>query len=118
MDPPPLAQSSMKKHAQPMNSLELPPRLLRLARRSQGRKPGGLGVLGLKQRVSSRTLTQLAFPLMNRAHIIEEADEESLLDSPPGASFARLSRRGSPRSTAPSQPREDGAPVADPTFRL
>ena len=97
-----LVRSSMKKHAQPMNSLELPPRLLRLARRSQGRKPGGLGVLGLKQRVSSRTLTQLAFPLMNRAHVIEEADEESLLDSPPGTSFTRRSSpRGSPRSGAP-----------------
>ena len=64
------------------SALELPPRLLTLARKTQGRKPGGLGMLGLKQRVSSRTLTALAFPLMNQQNAIEEADEEALLESP------------------------------------
>jgi hypothetical protein len=73
-------------------SLELPPRLLTLARKSQGRKPSGLGVLGLKQRTSSRALTQLAFPLMSQAHTIEEADEEGLLESPPPAGSGLLQR--------------------------
>ena len=59
-------------------SLELPPRLLTLARKTQGRKPDGLGVLGLKQRLSSRQLTQLAFPLMSREHAIAEAADEEL----------------------------------------
>ena len=52
-------RSSIKRRTQPSGSLELPPRLLTLARKTQGRKPDGLGVLGLKQRVSSRTLTQV-----------------------------------------------------------
>ena len=50
-----LERSSYRSKAamglQPINSLELPPRLLNLARKTR-RKPGGLGVLGLKQRVS------------------------------------------------------------------
>ena len=95
-----LVKSTMKHRAQPLNSLELPPRLLRLARRSQGRKPGGLGVLGLKQRVSSRALTQLAFPLMNQEHVIEEADEESLLESPlPASSYLHGPTRRPPPSS-------------------
>ena len=99
------AKASPGKPSQ--DSLQLPPRLLNLARKSQGRKPGGLGVLGLKQRVSSRSLAQLAFPLMNPQHCIQEVDEdvdddESLLgtscksdplSSPPGS--ARLSRLSS-----------------------
>mmetsp|Transcript_42693 Transcript_42693/g.106257 ORF Transcript_42693/g.106257 Transcript_42693/m.106257 type:complete len:643 (+) Transcript_42693:162-2090(+) len=69
------------------DAMQLPPRLLHLARKSQGRKPSGLGVLGLKQRVSSRSLAQLAFPLMNPQHTIVEADEDmadddSLLGTP------------------------------------
>ena len=66
--------------------------MLTLARKTQTRKPGGLGALGLKQRVSSRALTQLAFPLMSREHAIEEADEETLLESPalPGTDAAAL----------------------------
>ena len=56
--------------------LQLPPRLLLLAKRSQGHRRAGLGVLGLKQRMSSRSLAQLAFPLMSAQHVISEADEE------------------------------------------
>ena len=42
-----------------------------------------MGVLGLKQRVSSRTLTALAFPLMSQQNAIKEVpDEEALLESP------------------------------------
>ena len=69
------------KHEQ----LQLPPRLLLLAKRSQGRR-AGLGVLGLKQRVSSRSLAQLAFPLMSAKHAITEADDEDMLM--PGESAA------------------------------
>ena len=73
-----------KSLAQPAKSLELPPRLLSLARKTQGRKPGGLGVLGLKQRVSSRQLAAMVFPLMSQKNAILEApDEEALLESPP-----------------------------------
>jgi len=68
--------------ALPAKSLELPPRLLTLARKTQGRKPGGLGALGLKQRVSSRQLAALAFPLMSQQNKIEEApDEEIIFDT-------------------------------------
>ena len=75
-----LERSSLRKATPlgPSSSLELPPRLLTLARKTQGRKPDGLGVLGLKQRVSSRQLTQLAFPLMSREHAILESREEEL----------------------------------------
>jgi hypothetical protein len=59
--------------------LQLPPRLLLLAKRSQGHRRAGLGVLGLKQRVSSRSLAQLAFPLMSAQHAITEADEDMLM---------------------------------------
>jgi len=59
--------------------LQLPPRLLLLAKRSQGHRRAGLGVLGLKQRVSSRSLAQLAFPLMSAQHAITEADEDLLI---------------------------------------
>ena len=59
--------------------LQLPPRLLLLAKRSQGHRRAGLGVLGLKQRVSSRSLAQLAFPLMSAQHAITEADEDLLM---------------------------------------
>ena len=60
------------------SALQLPPRLLRLARKTAGRKPGGIGLLGLRHRVSSRSLAQLAFPLMSARHAIrEELDEES-----------------------------------------
>jgi len=80
-----VARHGTRKHSQ-HDRLQLPPRLLTLARKTQGRKPGGLGPLGLKQRVSSRSLAQLAYPLMNAQHAIEEADEESmpLEDSPAG----------------------------------
>ena len=90
-----VGSSRFSRRAQPEHSLELPPRLLNLARKTQARKPGGLGVLGLKQRVSSRMLTQLAFPLMSREHAIEEADEETLVESPqqPGAAALLGGRR-------------------------
>ena len=81
-----------------------------------GREPGGLGVLGLKQRVSSRMHARLAFPLMNDHHSIKEVracmrraqhtiildqhsicmhtwqvDEAFILESPPlGLTAARL----------------------------
>ena len=101
-----LERSSYRSKAamglQPINSLELPPRLLNLARKTQGRKPGGLGVLGLKQRVSSRALTQLAFPLMSQEHTIQETDEE-LLESPqaPGSDLFASSARGAGSSRDP-----------------
>ena len=66
--------------------LQLPPQLLHLARKSQGRKPGGLGPLGLRTRVSSRRVVQLTYPLMSAQHAIEEADEDEtvqILSSPP-----------------------------------
>ena len=109
-----LVKSSIKTRAQPTDSLELPPRLLRLARRSQGRKPSGLGVLGLKQRVSSRTLTQLAFPLMDREHAIEEADEESFLESPTisFASYGRSSAGRRPNGSGSSTSGRRGGDVA------
>ena len=53
-------------------------RRLAVARKTAGRKPGGIGLLGLRHRVSSRSLAQLAFPLMSARHAIrEELDEES-----------------------------------------
>jgi len=67
------------KHSK--EALQLPPRLLLLARRSQGHRRAGLGVLGLKTRVSSRSLAQLAFPLMSAQHAITEADEEGLMSA-------------------------------------
>uniref|UniRef100_A0A7S3FJY2 Glycoside hydrolase family 5 domain-containing protein n=1 Tax=Haptolina ericina TaxID=156174 RepID=A0A7S3FJY2_9EUKA len=93
--------------ARQQDSLQLPPRLLHLARKSQGRKPGGLGVLGLKQRVSSRSLAQLAFPLMNPQHAIEEADEEAdslHLGSHPGSVSSDLYDAATPPGTPPVSP--------------
>lgn len=90
-----LMRTSFKGGAGPGTSLELPPRLLNFARKTQGRKPGGTGVLGLKQRVSSRTLTQLAFPLMSREHaIVEETNEETIL-----AQLSPILPSAPPRST-------------------
>mmetsp|Transcript_52623 Transcript_52623/g.87384 ORF Transcript_52623/g.87384 Transcript_52623/m.87384 type:complete len:653 (+) Transcript_52623:97-2055(+) len=67
----------VRNSSRKQDKLQLPPRLLVLARKSQGRKPGGLGPLGLKQRVSSRSLAQLAYPLMSAQHAIDEVDEDS-----------------------------------------
>jgi hypothetical protein len=87
--------------AQPGEPLGLPPRLLTIARKSQGRRPGGLGVLGLKQRVSSRTLTTLAFPLMHHQNAIKEAsDEESLDGSTPQPPVTFLSRNAAAAAAA------------------
>lgn len=103
-------------------SLELPPRLLRLARRTQSRRPGGIGLLGLKKRLSSRQLAQLVYPLMNAQHAIAEADDDEQHEqADAGASAAlprpaaspaargrfepaRASARG-PRSLSPLPPR-------------
>ena len=87
--------------AQPGEPLGLPPRLLTIARKSQGRRPGGLGVLGLKQRVSSRTLTALAFPLMHHQNAIKEAsDEESHDGSTPQLPMTFLSRNDAAAAAA------------------
>jgi len=82
------------------DSLQLPPRLLHLARKSQGRKPGGLGVLGLKQRVSSRSLAQLAFPLMNPQNTIQEADEDCSEDYESLLGQSSKSETVSPRASS------------------
>lgn len=77
---------SMSTQRAQSGRLQLPPHLLHLARKSQGRKPGGLGPLGLKTRLSSRRVVQLTYPLMSAQHVIEEADEEEtvqILSSPP-----------------------------------
>ena len=111
-------RSTARAPLRPCASQELPPRLLHLARKTQGRKPGGLGVLGLKQRVSSRALAALAFPLMGRQHVIEEADEETLVESPRSSprSSPRGSPRGSPRSRASGGERREsgGSPHDSP----
>ena len=64
-----LALKLIARHASGVgiSRLQLPPRLLKLARKSQKRKAaaaGGRGILGLRHRVSSRSLAKLAFPLM------------------------------------------------------
>jgi hypothetical protein len=67
---------------QPAGSLELPPRLLGIARRTQGRKPSGVGALGLTRRTSSREVTALEFPLMSQQNAIAEGSDEEDFGSP------------------------------------
>jgi len=95
-----LLVKSTAERKQPHDSLQLPPRLLNLARKSQGRKPGGLGVLGLKQRVSSRSLAQLAFPLMNPQNTIQEADEDCSEDYESLLGQSSKSETVSPRASS------------------
>mmetsp|Transcript_40256 Transcript_40256/g.131531 ORF Transcript_40256/g.131531 Transcript_40256/m.131531 type:complete len:712 (-) Transcript_40256:230-2365(-) len=73
--------------------LQLPPRLLTLARKSQTRKPGGLGPLGLKHRVSSRSLVQYTHPLMAADQTIVEVDEEAVPQIDPAAEYSWRSSR-------------------------
>jgi len=101
--------------AQPGNPLELPPRLLNIARKSQGRKPGGLGALGLKQRVSSRTLTALAFPLMRQHNAIKEAPDEEAFDVP---THSLLSRSAAAAAAAAALLTGAGAPSRTPSADL
>jgi len=81
-----LALVSISTQRAQQGRLQLPPRLLHLARKSQQRTPGGLGPLGLKTRVSSRRVVQLTYPLMSDHYAIDEGDEEQdpqILFSPP-----------------------------------
>jgi hypothetical protein len=75
-----------------VHPLDLPPRLLLLAKQAQWRNPQGLGILGLKQRTPSKRLAELAYPLMNEHHVVPEADENgsSRNSSGPGSPLMRL----------------------------
>ena len=68
-------------------------------------------MLGLKQRVSSRSLAQLAFPLMNPQHTIHEAEEdsESLL------SDSLLGADANPTPPPARSPPQRVPPVMDPS---
>ena len=86
--------------------LQLPPRLLTLARKSQTRKPGGLGPLGLKHRVSSRSLVQYTHPLM--------AADQTIVEAGGAAPRPLPGRPVTPSRDAPRQVDEEAVPQIDP----
>ena len=81
-----LALKFIARHASgvSISRLQLPPRLLKLARKSQKRKSTGVGrgILGMRHRISSRSLARLAFPLMQAENAINESDEDGYGSTP------------------------------------